>query len=186
MKYYLSIIPNQSTNYSIRKVVGDVGRVFHDQELDVRYTNPEMYSINMIYLGENLNIFQKLMLKYKLSKFRFNNFYLSFGNVKVGKKREYKGLVYLTIDNGGDNLRDMYFKLCKVLGNQYNSFFIPHISLGRINNDLSAEEFSNIDVALTSFNNEYKYNRDEISVSKLLLIASDNTKLEIIKEYQLF
>lgn len=185
MKYYLSIIPSQSANYSIRKIVGDVGRIFHDQDLDVRYINPELYIIYMIYLGENINVFQKLIFRYYLSKFSFNKFKLSLGIVKIGGKREYKGLVYLNINKGGDILRDMYFSLCNLFGNKYNKFFIPHISLGRINKDLNNEEMSNMDMALNSFNTQYNYNHDIVYVNSLALVSIENNKVNIISESNL-
>lgn len=185
MKYYLSILLDQKTNYSIRKLVGDVGRVFNDQELDMRWINPELFKLDLIYLGESLNIFQRLLLNFKIRRFSYLPFSITLGIAKIGKKREYKGLVYLTIDKGGDTLREMFYKLSQYITNSYNAFFIPHISLGRINQDLTVEEISNIELGLKLFNNEYQSKTEEIDIKRIYLVGVEENSIKIIKEYPL-
>ena len=162
-----------------------MGRVFDDQELDMRWINPDLYKLDLVYLGESLNIFQRLFLSFKIRKFSYRPFSISLGISKIGKKREYKGLVYLTVDKGGDTLREMFYKLSQYIANSYNAFFIPHISLGRINQDLTVEEISNIEIGLKHFSTEYELTSGDITINKISLIGVEENTLKIIKEYPL-
>lgn len=144
MNYILGFLPDEESNYKIRKVIGEVGMVFDDFGIPVRWVKPQTYHVSLYYLGSTDSFIKRFFLKRKLSKIQFPTFDISLGNVKVGISRSYRELIYIDLKEGGEQLRELLLKVRKTLGGDDVSMFVPHLTIGRINKDLSDEERRNV------------------------------------------
>lgn len=185
MNYFLGIQPNDQTNYKIRKVVGELGRVFQGQDIDVRWSKPETFHCSVVYLGKSLNPAKKFFLDLKLKKTNYRKFSISFERAVVGISRRYKELVYLGIDKGGDELREIVLDLRERLKISDSNLFIPHVTLGRISKELSEQEFRNLKMDVRKMNKSLKVDEIEFEVDRISLIRSDLDSHEIISSYNL-
>lgn len=174
MNYFLGFIPNQEANYKIRKVVGDLGRVFDGQDVNVRWNKPETFSISLLNLGRSLNFLKREYLLYKLRRLGLKSFEVQLEKASVGISRSYKELIYLTLGKGGDNIRTMLFNLRGIVRSSQNSIFIPHITLGRISKDLSNEEYSNLILDVRNTNKQLKIDEIAFRVDTICLIQVDD------------
>lgn len=186
MSYYLGIIPNQKSNYKIRKVVGDIGHVFDGQGVDVRWVKPESFHISIISFGDRLNPISRLILNLKLSKFLYKSFNIRFDKVNLGISRGYKELVYLSLIEGGDDLRNILYKLRESVKVKESSIFIPHVTLGRVSKDLTNEEFRNLTLDVRNANKDLDIEKESFPVNSVSLYkAMPDSTVEVIKEYPL-
>lgn len=183
MNYFLGFFPDQKTNYKIRKVVGELGRVFDGQEIKVRWVQPETYHVQVLYLGNSMNLITKTLLGYKLGKFQPPKFEIRFDKASLGISRKYKELVYLSISDGGDELRNLVFDLRNHLGFNDSGQFIPHLTLGRVSKDLTEEEFKNLNQDVRVVNKKLKVSDISFSPSTLAFVESDLESNRIIKEF---
>jgi len=55
-----------------------------------------------------------------------------------------RGLIYFSIDEGGEYLRNLKSELGKDLKIKETSVFVPNIVIGRVSKDLTKQEYSNI------------------------------------------
>ncbi|MBI2357106.1 hypothetical protein HYV12_03605 [Candidatus Dojkabacteria bacterium] len=186
MGYFLGFIPEQKSNYQIRKAVGELGRVFDGQDVSVRWVKPENYHITVLYLGEKLNFFKQFLLVYKLSKMSFPKFQVSFEKANVGISRSYKELIYLSVLDGGDEIRNMLYSLRGIIRTKESSLFIPHVTLGRINKDLSSEEYRNILVDVRNMNEVLNVKDIKFNPTQFHLLESmDDGSNRIVKTFNL-
>lgn len=144
MNYFLGFFPDEGTNYKIRKVVGEVGRIFKDFDIPVRWVNPETFHISLYYLGESMNIFQRFFLKRKIEKISIRPFTVRLGKVKLGISRKYKELIYIDLEEGGEEIRELYHQIGQIIKNKDFTTFVPHLTIGRVSKDLSEEEYRNL------------------------------------------
>lgn len=187
MGIFLGFIPDEKSNYKIRKVVGEIGRVFEGQEVAVRWVKPESYHITLLYIGNSLNFLSKFILLLKLKSFIVRKFTVVLDKANVGISRSYKELVFLSLKEGGDEVREMLYKLRTKVKVKENNVFIPHISLGRISKDITPEEFRNLNVDVRNENKNLDIPSISFEVDKLHLIEStQDGKLNIIKSFDLF
>ncbi len=144
MNYFLGFFPDEKTNYKIRKVVGEVGRIFKDFDIPVRWVKPETFHINLYSVGERYSFFHRLFLKHKFKKILFKPFDISFGKVRLGISRKYRELVYIDVNEGGEQLRELLHQVRGNLKGNDSSTFVPHLAIGRVSKDLSEEEYRNL------------------------------------------
>ena len=187
MGIFLGFIPDEKNNYKIRKVVGEVGRVFEGQDVAIRWVKPESYHITLLYIGDKMNFLSKFFLLLKMKSFIVRKFKVVLDKANVGISRSYKELVYLSMKEGGDEIREMLYKLRGKVKVKETNVFIPHISLGRINKDLTSEEFRNLTVDVRNENKNLDISSISFEVDKLHLIETNQDgKLNIIKSFDLF
>lgn len=172
MSYFLGFIPDKESNYKIRKVIGDVGMIFSDLGIPVRWVKPSSYHITLFTFGERLSLFQRLVLKKRVSKLQFKEFEISLSSVKVGISRKYKELIYLDVNDGGEELRELLLRVRKQFGAKDVSIFVPHLTIGRVSKDLSKEEYRNIVRDIGNISKNLNIKDIKFKVKELYLIQS--------------
>lgn len=185
MGYLLGFIPDKETNYKVGKSLGNLGRVFDGQEISVRWNKPEQYYINILYLGDKLSPLKKLVINSKLKKFNLKRFDIKFDKAVLGSSRQYKELVYLTISEGGDELRELVFSLRELLKEHDRGTYIPHLTLGRVNKDLTNQEHLNLSQDVRRENKKLGIDEIGFKPGSLLLIESEEGEYKVIKEFEI-
>ena len=183
MNYFLGFFPNQKANYKIRKIVGEVGRIFRDFDIPVRWVKPETFHISLYILGDRFNVFQRFLLPKKLKRIPFEPFTISFGKVKLGISRKYKELVYLDVNEGGEELRELLHMIRKEIPGKDSNTFVPHLTIGRVSKDLSEEEYRNL--VKDIYNISKSLNIDEISftVDEMYLVKSEEGNYFLLMKF---
>ena len=172
MSYFLGFLPDKESRYEISKVVEEIGMVFDDFGIPVRWVKPKTFHLSLYYLGENLSFVSKFLLRRKMSKLLFKKINISFSTVKVGISRNYKELVYLDLKEGGEELRELLLQLRKVLRGKDISMFVPHLTIGRISKDLSPEEYRNVSKDVLRVSKKLKLSDIQFTVTTIYLIES--------------
>jgi 2'-5' RNA ligase len=183
LNYFLAFFPDEKTNYKIRKVVGELGRVFDGQEIDVRWVKPEKFHVIAVFLGNDLNFVSKLLLEMKLGKFQVPRFGIRFEKASLGLSRRAKEKICLTISEGGDELRNLVFDLRNRLGINDPNLFIPHLTLGRVNKDLTDEEFRNLNQDIRVVNKKLKVPDISFTPESMSFIESDLETYKVLKQF---
>lgn len=168
----MGFVPDKESNYKVRKVVGEVGRIFSDLSIPVRWIKPESFHITLYYLGENLSVFQRLVLKKKIARLKFKKFSVSLSNVKVGISRKYKELIYIDIEDGGEELRGLLLEVRKQFRAKDASVFVPHLTIGRISKDLSKEEYRNVVKDISNISDKLEVKEIRFDIEEMHLIES--------------
>ncbi|MDY0097122.1 MAG: 2'-5' RNA ligase family protein [Candidatus Dojkabacteria bacterium] len=172
MSYFLGFIPEKESKYKIGKVIGEVGMMFDDFGIPVRWVKPKTYHISLYYLGERFSFLNKFLLGRKMKKVHIPKINISFATVKVGISRNYKELVYLELKDGGEELRELLLQLRNNLGGKDTSMFVPHLTIGRISKDLSQEEYRNVAKDIARVSRKLQLEDIEFTVDTIYLIES--------------
>jgi 2'-5' RNA ligase len=183
VNYFLAFFPDEKTNYKIRKVVGELGRVFDGQEIQVRWLKPEKFHVTTLFLGNNLNILSKSLLSMKLTKFDIPRFEINFEKAALGLSRRERERICLSIGKGGDELRELVFNLRNHLKINDPRLFVPHLTLGRVSKDLTDEEFRNLNQDLRVVNKNLKVDDIAFTPKSIAFIESDLEEYRILKEF---
>lgn len=183
MTFFLGFFPNQKSNYKIRKVVREMGKVFDDFSIPVRWVKPESYHISLYYLGESMNFLKLFFLKRRLKGIKFTPFTVTLRTVKLGISKQYKELVYLDLKEGGEKLRDLLLSVRGMVKEEDINKFVPHLTIGRISKDLSNEEYKN--VVRDICNMSEKLNIEDISfeVNELYLVKSIDGSYTVLMRF---
>ena len=174
MNYFLGFFPDEKTNYKIRKVVGEVGRIFKDFDIPVRWVKPETFHITLYNLGERHSIFHTLFVKHRFKKISFKPFDISLGKVKLGISRKYRELIYIDINEGGEQLRELLHQVRSTLRGSDSSTFVPHLTIGRVSKDLSEEEYRNLIKDIQNISKTLNIEEITFTVSEIFLIRNSN------------
>lgn len=180
MSCFFSFFPNQDTNFKIRKVVGEVSKVFDDFDIPVRWSKPNTYHMTLLYLGNDVNPIKRILFRFKLKSIIFKPFKVKFGTVKLGISRKYKELVYLDIKEGGDSMRRILLDLRRRLNIKDEGNFIPHLTLGRISKDISDQEYTNICKDLSVITKGLDIKNMEFYIDNIYLIKSSNGDYKVL------
>ena len=172
MSYFLGFIPEKESKYKIGKVIGEVGMMFDDFGIPVRWVKPKTFHISLYYLGERYSFINKFLLGRKMKKVHIPKINISFATVKVGISRNYKELVYLELKDGGEEMRELLLQLRNNLGGKDTSMFVPHLTIGRISKDLSQEEYRNVAKDISRVSKKLKLEDIEFTVDTIYLIES--------------
>jgi hypothetical protein len=78
MKFFLGFCPNKEANVKIRKISSELGKVFNDLGIPVRWSNPDSYHMVMIPMNMRFPFIEIPLLKHKLTKYCFNPFKVVF------------------------------------------------------------------------------------------------------------
>lgn len=183
MSYFIGIFPDNKTVDDIKKVVGEVGKVFEGFEIPVRWSKPEKYHMTLIHLGDNVPFYKKLFFKHKLKTFSLRRFMLKFNTVKLGISRKYKELIYLDLLEGGDDMRELFLELRNTLHLQDDSNFLPHLTLGRVSKELTDQEYSNICRDLSVVTKGLGINKISFFVNELKLVKSEDGEYQVLMTF---
>jgi len=180
MSFFFGFFPDENTNYKIGKVVGEVGRVFADFQIPVRWSKPGTYHMTVLHVGEKLSIFKRLIWRFKVKTIRFTPFKVSFNTVRLGISRKYKELVYLDTKDGGDVMRATLLDMRKALKLKDEGNFVPHLTLGRVSKDLTDEEYSNLCKDLAVVAKGLDIGKIEFFVNDIKLIKSSGDDYSVL------
>ncbi len=182
MNYFLGFFPDDKSNYKIKEVVNEVRKIFNDFDIPIRWVNPENFHISLYSFGDTLNILQKVFVKKKITKIQFKPFEISLGKVRVGISRKYKELVYIDINNGGEELRELLHEIRKVIKGKDSSTFVPHLTIGRVSKDLSTEEYRNLIKDIQNISKQLKVEDISFFITEMYLIKNnEGTYTSLIK-----
>ena len=180
MNFFLGIIPDESANHKVRKVIGEIGRVFDGQQIPVRWVKPDTFHVTLLFVGKDISPLKNFLLKNKVQKISFKPFKLSFKNVRLGISRRYKELVYLSVEEGDEQMRLITEQLDlsgKIRG---ANNFIPHLTLGRVSKELSEEEYRNLSKDLEMVSKILDIQDIVFEVKEIYLIKSNNQNYDIV------
>ena len=180
MSFFFGFFPDENTNYKIRKVVGEVGRVFAGFQIPVRWSKPGTYHMTVLHVGESLSIFKRLIWRFRLQTMHFTHFKVSFNTVRLGISRKYKELVYLDTKEGGDVMRATLLDMRKALKLKDEGNFVPHLTLGRVSKDLTDEEYSNLCKDLAVVAKGLDIGKIEFYVNDIKLIRSSGDDYSVL------
>jgi len=185
MNHFLGFFIDDQTRRQAIKRVNRVSTIFADMGIQVRWVKPSCYYIKVQNLPGYIGLLKRLHISYKLKNIFKKSVRLSIGNIKLGSNRNLKGLVYLEIERGGDMLRDLKYQITRKLKIKDNVQFIPHIALGRINKDLSRQEYSNISKDVRNISKDFKKEEILFSLEELDLVRIKNRNYEILKKFDI-
>lgn len=178
--FFLGFCPDKEANQKIRKVSSELGKVFDDFDISVRWSNPNSYHMVMVPLDIKVPFIEIPILKYKLLRFCFSPFRVVFNTSRLGISRKYKELIYLDVKEGGEEMREMYLDIRKFLGKKDQGNFIPHLVLGRISKDLTDQEYTNISRDLSRVAKGLNIQDIHFFVNSLKIIKTTPEGLEIV------
>ncbi len=185
MGFFLGFVPDKDSVQKISKISERIKEVFDGFGVDVRWVKPEGYHLTVVYLGEKISFFRKLYLNFKLKKFKFNKFSIKLGRVKLGISRKYKELIFMEVQEGGDDMRDLCLQLRKTLRLSQDVDFVPHLTLGRVSKELSPQENSNIVRDLSLVSKDLENVNITFKVEKMYVLKTVNGGYEIISIVEL-
>jgi len=153
--------------------------IFESQGINVNWVKEENFHVSIIFVGHDIGIVKKQLVKVSLNKLAFTPFKISIEKIKLGISSKYRELVYLSIDRGADELREELLRVVKTASVKREQAFIPHITLGRVSKELTNEEYRNLSSQIDIFNKKNKIDI-EFDAEKLLFMESDLTNYRIV------
>ena len=142
--YFLGIFPDIEVSKKIAKSAIEIRKIFASQGINVKWVEPEKYHLSLLFIGHEISFFRKLLIKNRVSKYSFDPINIEISGYKAGISNRYRELIFLTIGQGADQLRELVTDLSNKTGVKRDQVFIPHITLGRVGKDLTDQEYSNI------------------------------------------
>jgi hypothetical protein len=172
VRYLLSLIPDETSNHRIRKVIAQVGSLFDSYGISVKLIKPEKLFVPVLELGSKLPPWRKYFLLKKLNKEIILKFTLKIDRLKLGSANRNRELVSLSLGEGSEELRQIVYKLARVLKIKRSNRYEPNIILGRVTKELTNEEYRNLCTAVSQLNQEIlnELNKIEWIVAKINLI----------------
>lgn len=183
MNHFLGFFIDDQTKRSVVATVGEISNIFSDMNIEVRWIKPSNYHIKVQNLKGNIGPIKKLYISKKLEGQLSLPIETSIGNVRLGNSRNMKGLVYLELDNGGNKLRKLRYRMLNTLRIKDNVQFVPHIAIGRINKDISRQEYSNILRDIDNVSDGLKDKRVTFNIDEIALVRVEGDDYEILKKF---
>lgn len=177
--YFIGIFPDEKTVLELGKIARATREIFVNQGVNMKWIEPDKFHITLGFLGKNINSISLFFIKSKLKKIETPKFQISIEKLKLGISNNYRDLLFLSLDKGADELREIVPSIHQELGIKREQAFIPHISLGRISKDISDQEFLNLTTLVNRFNKDYEINLT-FNSSNPLLIESDMINYKVI------
>ena len=179
--YFIAVFPNEKAKSQIAQTIGRLSLVFEAQGISVNWVKPDQYNLSVLFLGKNINFIKLELLKNSQKKLMFSNFDIITGRVKVGISNKYRTLIHLSLDEGGEQMRNLVYELTSKLHLQRDQIFIPHLTLGRITKDISEEEYKNLKIDITKYNTENPSNIS-FTANELSFIESNLSDFKVLKK----
>lgn len=174
MSLFIGFFPNEELTKRITEISEEVKKIFTGFNIKVRWSNPKTYHMTLLFLGEKISLPKLLYYKLKLKNYSFSKFEVKFNSIKLGISRKYRELIYIDLLEGGDEMRKLYLELKDLLNFKDDINFIPHLTLGRVNKDLSPQEYSNIVKDLSIVSRQVKIKGITLQVNRVDLVRSEN------------
>lgn len=172
MSFFVGFYPNKEVCKQIKEVSNGIKSTFDGLNLDVRWSKREDYYISIVYLGENPPFWKMLYFKHKMANFSFKKFDIQFGAIKVGSSKRNKGLIFLEVLEGGDDIRELCLALRKSLRLKQDINLIPKITLGRLNKEMSQQEYSNLVKGISTISKSLKIKDIKFSVDNIEILKA--------------
>lgn len=180
MNFFLGIIPDDSTNHKVRRVVGEIGKVFDGQQIPIRWVKPETFHVTVLFVGKDISPLKRVLLKKKVKKISFKPFEISFKSVRLGISRRYKELVYLVVDKGDEEMRLITEQLDPQGKIRGSNNFVPHLTLGRVSKEISEEEYKNLSKDLDMVSRNLDIENISFVVKEIYMIKSNNGDYDVV------
>lgn len=180
MNFFLGFFPDDCTKREIQKVTDRLDEIFRGFDIPVRWSVPENYHMSVMDLGNSMPFYKLLYYKYKLKNFKVQAFKVKFGKVKLGISRKYKELIYLDLEDGGEEMRKIFQNLREILKISEESNFVPHLTLGRVSKDLTNQEYSNVSRDLTRVGNDIGVKKILFELSDLCLVGNKDSGYKVL------
>ena len=174
MSIFLGFFPDSKSKDEIVTVTESVKEIFQDFGIDVRWSNPKTYHCTLLFVGNKVSPILLVIYKLYLKKFTFKKFTIRFNAVKLGISRKYRELIYLDVLEGGEQMREIYLQLKHLLKNKTDVHFLPHLTLGRVNKDLTQQESINIAKDLVNVSKRTNVNKISFEVQSIDLVKSED------------
>jgi 2'-5' RNA ligase len=172
--YFLAIFPPDECAAEIFKSRQKIEGPFDSLDIPVRWTLENHLHISILFFGNDLNFLQLFMIKRKIAKFHIEKpFEVSFSSPKIGISNRYHELIYLPVEQGAEELRELLLSISNQLHFTRDHSFIPHLTLGRVSKDLSDQEFRNIKHEVERNENSDANVNCVFKVEHLYLVESD-------------
>jgi 2'-5' RNA ligase len=183
MNHFLGFFIDDRSKRSVIRYVEQVSKIFSTIGISVRWVEPSNYHIKLQNLSSRVGFIKKIYISKKVQDIFKQPIELSLGDVRVGNSRNLRGLIYLEIDKGGNLLRELRYELLQSLRIKDNAQFIPNIALGRINKDLSNQEYSNVIRDIRNVSKNLKNTDVHFTVDSLDLIRREDRQFQILKKF---
>ena len=184
MEYFLGFFVNDQSRKQITDTVSNTSPIFSDMGIEVRWIKPSHYHMKIQNIPGSMNFLKKLYISKRIKGVFNKSIQISIGNLRLGSARNLKGLIYIEIGEGGDALRELRYEMLKTLKIKDNVQFVPHIAVGRINKELSNQEFSNIVKDIRNVNRNVQRDMVAFEVRELDLIRIKEGSYEILKKFK--
>ncbi|HHX99230.1 TPA: hypothetical protein GX533_00905 [Candidatus Dojkabacteria bacterium] len=179
MSIFVGFFPDDEIKTKIATVVVGVKDVFKDLGINVRWSEAGKYHVTLLFLSADTSPIKLLYYKFLLKKFSFKKFKIRFNSIKLGLSRKFRQLIYLDLLEGGEEMRGLYLTLKKLLKSKQDINFIPHLTLGRVNKDVSQQEYLNIVKDLNVLTKKLKVSDISFSVDSIDLVKSQDGKYSV-------
>lgn len=183
MNFFLGIFPDEETKKKITEISKEIKDIFEQYEISVRWSKPKNFHVTLEYIGTNIFFLKKFFLFKTLSKVNFRQFKITFKSVKLGISRRYKELIYLDLMYGGDEMRNMIFQIRGNKAYENTSSFVPHLTLGRVNKDLTEQEYLNLSKDLRKISSKLDIESITFFVKDFYFVKSNGDHYELIKRF---
>jgi 2'-5' RNA ligase len=183
MNHFLGYFLDDKSRKTAVKRVNSISTIFSGMGIQVRWIKPSNYHIKIQNLKNKVGILTQLYISQKIKPVLKGPIDASIGNIKLGTNRNLKGLIYLEIKEGGDDLRKLRYEMLKNLKIKDNVQFIPHIAIGRINKDLSKQEYSNILRDIENVSKQIDTDESKFVIDEIDLVKINNEDYEILKNF---
>ena len=185
MNYFLGFFLDDKSRKQIVKSVGRISTIFSGMGIEVRWIKPAHYHIEIQKFEGNVGLIRRWYISYRIKKLLKKRIQISLGRIRLGVSKRARGLLYIEIEDGGDLLRELRYELLNILKIKDNVQFIPYVSIGRINKDLSKQEISNISKDMENVSKKFNHVGTKMSVSEIDLIRSKESHYEILKKFEI-
>lgn len=179
MNTFVGFFPDDEVKNKISTVVGGVKEVFKDLGINVRWSEKHKYHVTVLFLGTRTPAVKLMYYKLMLKKFNFKKFAIRFNSIKLGISRKFRELIFLDLLEGGEEMRELYLQLRNALKTKKDTNFIPHLTLGRVNKDISQQEYINIVKELHALTKKLKVNEITFTVESIDLVKSEEGEYSV-------
>ncbi len=184
MNHFLGYFIDDKSREKIIDSMDDISEIFSDMGIQVRWIKPSDYHIKLQNLSEDIGPLKKLYISKKVDQIFDKPITVSLGDIKLGSNRSMRSLLYMEIEQGGDTLRDLKYKMANTLKIKDNGYFHPHVAIGRINKDLSNQEISNIVKDIKNVLDSKVTRTIQFDINQIDLVRVKDSNYEILKNFK--
>ncbi|WKZ30813.1 MAG: hypothetical protein QY318_03110 [Candidatus Dojkabacteria bacterium] len=185
MNYFLGIFPDEIEKGRMAQILPQYASIFDSQDIPVYYPEAAKYHLTLLYLGERLSPLMRVKVGRALKGFKYKPFNARINSVRLGfSQSRNPGLLHFTVTDENNELRNIVSQLSSIIGTKREKAFIPHITIGRVRNEISAVEYRNLSDAVTALNQSV-FAGKEISFTPgaISLVKSTGSQYKILKKY---